>query len=75
MTVIFSFSSVQSYREKDVVLSLPSGKTLRDVRWISVWCRAFDVNFGELMLQERIDYPRPQKIAPFDGIHDVKSRG
>jgi hypothetical protein len=35
--------------------------------------RAFDVNFGELTLPDRIDYPRPQKINPFDGIHDVNS--
>ena len=33
---------------KDLVLTLPSGKTLKGVEWISVWCRAFDVNFGEV---------------------------
>ena len=35
--------------------------------------RAFDVNFGELIFPDRINYPRPQKIDPFDGIHEVQS--
>jgi len=61
------------YRKKDIVLTLPGGKTLKDARWLSVWCRAFDVNFGELIFPDRINYPRPQKIDPFDGIHEVQS--
>ena len=42
-------------------------------RWLSVWCNAFDVNFGEIMFPGRLNYPRPQKISKFDGIHDVAS--
>ena len=42
-------------------------------RWLSVWCNAFDVNFGEIMFPARLNYPRPQKISKFDGIHDVAS--
>ena len=42
-------------------------------RWLSVWCNAFDVNFGELTFPARFNYPRPQKISRFDGIHDVSS--
>jgi hypothetical protein len=38
-----------------------------------VRCRAFDVNFGEVTFPERLDYPRPQKISAFNGIHNVKS--
>ena len=67
------FVSFQSYRKKDLVLTLPGGRTLRDLKWISVWCRAFDVNFGEVNLPDRLKYPRPQKIQSFNGIHDVKS--
>jgi hypothetical protein len=36
-------------------------------------CKAFDVNFGEVTFPDRLDYPRPQKISAFDGIHNVKS--
>ena len=44
-----------------------------NLRWLSVWCDAFDVNFGELKFPARFNYPRPQKISRFDGIHDVSS--
>ena len=64
---------LEKYSAKNIVLTLPGGKTLKDVKWLSVWCRAFDVNFGELFFPERLQYPRPQKIDPFTGIHDVKS--
>jgi len=43
------------------------------VKWISVWCRAFDINFGEVTFPDRLDYPRPQKVSALDGIHEVKS--
>ena len=42
-----------AYRSKNIVLTLPGGKTLRNVKWISVWCRAFDVNFGEVTFPDR----------------------
>ncbi len=29
----------QRYRKRDIVLTLPSGKTLKDIKWLSVWCR------------------------------------
>lgn len=61
------------YQGKNLVLTLPSGKTLRDVKWLSVWCRAFDVNFGEVTFPDRLDYPRPQKIDAFNGEHSVSS--
>ena len=33
---------------KDIVLTLPSDKTVTDLKWLSVWCRRFAVNFGDL---------------------------
>ena len=62
-----------SYRNEDIVLTLPGGKTLRTIRWLSVWCDAFGVNFGEVRIPRQLRYPRPQKIRAFDGIHDVES--
>lgn len=62
-----------AYRKKDIVLTLPGGRTLKKIKWLSVWCDEFDVNFGELNFPARFNYPRPQKISKFDGIHDVTS--
>lgn len=33
---------------EDIVLTLPEGKTVDQLKWISVWCRDFDVNFGHV---------------------------
>jgi len=68
-----SSEKLGAYSNKDIVLTLPGGKTLKDVRWVSVWCDSFSVNFGELTVPGRLNYPRPQKISRFDGIHDVSS--
>ncbi|GFX81075.1 hypothetical protein TNCV_1910681 [Trichonephila clavipes] len=32
---------LQAYRDKDLLLRLPDGKTLRNIKWIAVWCRKF----------------------------------
>ncbi|XP_071540414.1 protein Skeletor, isoforms B/C-like isoform X1 [Panulirus ornatus] len=62
------------YINKDVTLTLPKGKTLQDVRWISVWCRAFAIDFGHVIVDKNLDYPRPQKIEAFTKLdHGVSS--
>jgi len=34
--------------DKDIKLTLPDSMKTTDLKWISVWCRAFQVNFGDL---------------------------
>ncbi|CAD7084416.1 unnamed protein product [Hermetia illucens] len=64
---------LKRYRNKDVTLSLPEGKTLRDFKWFSVWCDEFAVNFGDVKIPTNLDYPKPQKLAPLNGVHGVAS--
>jgi len=33
-------------RDKDIVLTLPPGVSTNQLRWLSVWCRDYKVNFG-----------------------------
>ncbi|XP_050318920.1 protein Skeletor, isoforms B/C isoform X1 [Bactrocera neohumeralis] len=61
------------YRNKDITLPLPDGKTLRDFKWFSVWCDEFAVNFGHVSIPGDLDFPRPQKIASLKGVHAVSS--
>lgn len=35
---------LRGYRNKDITLSLPEGKTLRDIKWFSVWCEDYAVS-------------------------------
>ena len=32
-----------AYTNQDITLTLPDGLTLRDIKWLAVWCRAFEV--------------------------------
>ena len=36
--------------QSDIVLPLPNDLKVADLKWISVWCRKYSVNFGELVL-------------------------
>ena len=34
----------RSYEEQDLTLTLPEGKTIKEIRWLAVWSRAFGVS-------------------------------
>jgi len=36
---------------QDVVLTLPNGVSVSDLKWLSVWCRDYKVNFGHATFQ------------------------
>lgn len=35
---------LQAHNYTDIILRLPMGKRIRDIRWLSVWCRRFTVS-------------------------------
>jgi hypothetical protein len=37
---------------KDIKLTLPASLNVSDLKWFSVWCRQFSVNFGDLIFPE-----------------------
>ncbi|XP_071441647.1 protein Skeletor, isoforms B/C [Hetaerina americana] len=62
------------YKKKHITLTLPEGKTLSNIRWFSVWCREFEVNFADVRIPAGFDYPKPIKIGALGaGVHGVKS--
>ena len=40
----------------DITLTLPENINVKDLKWISVWCKRFKVNFADLMIHQ--DVPR-----------------
>lgn len=64
---------MKKYRGKDINLTLPEGKTLRDIKWFSIWCEEFAVNFGDVTIPKNLDYPYPHKIEKLNGVHGVSS--
>jgi len=49
-----------------VELPLPEGWTLNDLKWFSVWCRKFSVDFGNVMIPAdfKLDGDIPHPLAP-----------
>ena len=38
-----------SFNGEDILLHLPPELKVSQLKWLSVWCRAFTVNFGDLI--------------------------
>ena len=37
--------------ERDLVLRLPEGVRVRDLAWLCIWCKKYEVNFGSIKLE------------------------
>ncbi|KPI93638.1 DOMON domain-containing protein CG14681 [Papilio xuthus] len=66
-------SPLRAYRGEGLTLSLPEGQTLRDLRWFSVWCDEYAVNFGSVSIPSGLEYPRPARLGALRGVHGVRS--
>ncbi|XP_028157602.1 protein Skeletor, isoforms B/C isoform X2 [Ostrinia furnacalis] len=63
-----------AHSNSDILLRLPGGKRLRDIKWISVWCRRFTVNFGDVFIPPGLDPPRPRVLPEFKRLaHGLRS--
>ncbi|XP_052745057.1 protein Skeletor, isoforms B/C [Bicyclus anynana] len=63
-----------AHTNSDILLRLPGGKRLRDIRWISVWCRRFTVNFGDVFIPAGLEPPRPRVLPEFKRLaHGLRS--
>jgi len=45
------------YKDQNVLLKLPGGRKLKDIRWLAVWCRKFTANFGHVDIPFDLDPP------------------
>ncbi|XP_021913275.1 protein Skeletor, isoforms B/C [Zootermopsis nevadensis] len=63
-----------SFNNSDVLLRLPMGKRIRDIRWLSVWCRRFTVNFGDIFIPNNLEVPKPRVLPEFKRLaHGLRS--
>lgn len=45
----------RAFDREDVVLVLPKYFTVDKIAWLSVWCRKFSIDFGNLILEKKVD--------------------
>ncbi|XP_049277508.1 protein Skeletor, isoforms B/C isoform X3 [Anopheles funestus] len=65
---------LQQHNNTDIILKLPMGKRIRDIQWLSVWCRRFTVDFGEIFIPPGLDVPKPRVLPEFKRLaHGLRS--
>ena len=42
---------LRAYNNEEVTLTLPPGMKAKDLRWFSVWCRLYRVDFGSIVFE------------------------
>nr|CAD7393954.1 unnamed protein product [Timema cristinae] len=56
---------LSAFKNKDVILRLPLGTKIRDIRWLSVWCRRFTVsNVPYTLWTNTVPTSKPTKRYP-----------
>jgi len=45
----------RAFKNEDIELTLPGDLKLKEIKWLSVWCREFKVNFGDLFFPEDME--------------------
>ena len=41
--------------QNDIVLTLPDDIEVKDLKWISIWCRRFEISFGDFIFTDHFD--------------------
>ena len=41
--------------QNDIVLTLPDNIEVKDLKWISIWCRKFEISFGDFVFTDHSD--------------------
>ena len=47
-----------------IALKMPAGMKVGDLKWISVWCRRFTVDFGNLIFPDNLGLATSEKELP-----------
>jgi hypothetical protein len=48
---------------KDIKLTLPEDVDVTNLKWISVWCRQFSINFGDLVVPEGFSLEKATTVS------------
>ncbi|XP_046627738.1 protein Skeletor, isoforms B/C [Neodiprion virginianus] len=65
---------LKAYNNSDIILRLPQGNRIRDIKWLSVWCQRFTVDFGDVFIPRDLDVPKPRVLPEFSRFaHGLRS--
>jgi len=61
---------LQNYTDADVVLTLKKGIKVSDLKWLSIWCKIFELDFGHILFPSNLEVPKATVIGQFANTHD-----
>ncbi|KAJ8025455.1 Protein Skeletor, isoforms B/C [Holothuria leucospilota] len=67
-------NNLREYNLEDVMITIPDGRTIKDFRWLSVWCVSVGVNFGHVNIPDNLVTPETKSLGSFgfsQRVHDV----
>ncbi|CAK9799996.1 Protein Skeletor, isoforms B/C [Anthophora plagiata] len=65
---------LKMYNDTDIILKLPDGIRVRDINWLSVWCRRFTVNFADVFIPPNLKIPKVRVLPEFSRLaHGLRS--
>lgn len=47
-----SLAPIKGYRNANITLHLPKNKSLKNIKYFGLWCRAFQINFGHVTINQ-----------------------
>ncbi|XP_076280372.1 protein Skeletor, isoforms B/C isoform X1 [Lasioglossum baleicum] len=63
-----------AYNNADVLLELPAGKKLRDMSWLSVWCKRFAMSLDIVNIPRNLTVPKARMLSEFSRLnHGLRS--
>ncbi|KAK8778661.1 hypothetical protein V5799_019997 [Amblyomma americanum] len=64
---------LRGYNRENILIKLDNNKTLRDYRYLAVYCRRYSVNFGWVRIPDDFELPAAQDLGFLSGIHGVRA--
>ncbi|XP_011497044.1 PREDICTED: protein Skeletor, isoforms B/C isoform X2 [Ceratosolen solmsi marchali] len=65
---------LEAFLNADVILRLPATIKVRNIKYLSVWCSRFTLNFGHVIIPENLRIPSPRFLPEFSRLaHGLRS--
>ncbi|XP_033098906.1 protein Skeletor, isoforms B/C-like [Anneissia japonica] len=71
-----SVDKLGAYTNANLIINLPTGRVITDFKWISVWCRRFAANFGQVLIASDFVAPSPVSLGVLGftpRVHNVRA--
>lgn len=70
-----SFAKLEGYDKRDIIITLPDGKKIKDFKYFGVYCKKASVSFGYIMIQPDFKAPQAATVGELKGMSTMVTSG